>query len=242
MFQIKCKNVIDGAIFEPVKDFAGKVEPSDPATTSNIGEEKVINDLDLTGASHITIQVEVNTLTKDDLNKGNKSDEKRKILNAKHEIISFLEEEQQKQQEQEQEQEQQQEGEEQEEEEEEQQQQQQQQQQEGGEQQEQQQEKETGRTATQDASGLSETVDRITQSRVKQEEVKIDMPLTTEQHGCAKQEIDFSAKDLLCFAWQIARGMVSAEKDKTFHSFAALTTREILFFAIKTQNVSLLRD
>ena len=237
MFQIKCKNGIDGAIFEPVTEFAGKVEPSDPATTSNMGEEKVINDLDLTGASHITIQVEVNTLTKDDLNKGNKSDEKRKILNAKHEIISFLEEEQQK--EQEQQQQQQQEGEEQEQEQEEEEEQ--QQQQEGGEQQEQQKEKETGRTATQDASGLSETVDRITQSRVKQEEVKIDMPLTEEQHGCAKQEIDFSPKDLLCFAWQIARGMVSAEKYKKFHSFAALTTREILFFAIKTQNVSLLR-
>ena len=158
MFQIKCKNGIDDAIFEPVTDFAGKVEPLDPATTSNMGEGKVINDLDLTGASHIAIQFEVNTFTKDGLNKGNESDEKRKILNAKHEIISFLEEQEEEEQ---------------------------QQQQDGGEQQEQQEqqeEKETGRTATQDASGLSETVERITQSRENQEEVKIDMPLTAEQN------------------------------------------------------------
>ena len=187
MFQIKCKNGIDGAIFEPVTDFAGKIEPSDPATTSNMGEEKVINDLDLTGVSHIANPVEGSTVTKDHLNKRNESEEKRNILNAKHEIISFLEQEQEKEEE----------------------------------------EKETRRMATQDASGLSETVERVTQSREKQEEVKIDMPLTAEQHGHAKQEIDFSAGDLLCFAWQIARGMVSAEIETLLYYLKYNFTRSL---------------
>ena len=58
--------------------------------------------------------------------------------------------------------------------------------------------------------GLPEAKKRITQSREVQREAKIKIPRTDEQ-GNAEQVFDFSAKDLLSFAWQIAQGMVSAE-------------------------------
>ena len=55
--------------------------------------------------------------------------------------------------------------------------------------------------------GVPEAKKRIVQSRDEQREVKTDMPQTVQQ-GNTEQVVDFSAKDLLSLAWQIAQGMV----------------------------------
>ncbi len=62
-------------------------------------------------------------------------------------------------------------------------------------------------TAIKDAPGPSKPGERITQYREQRKEVKINCPSTDQQHDVA--EADFSSKDLLSFAWQIAKGMVS---------------------------------
>lgn len=297
LFQIKCKNGIDGTIFESVTDVSGKTKLSDPATNSIIPEEKVINDHDLTGASHVVIPVHGEPQTGKNWNEGlpknsseksypemadvvlsttaqdvsgrlgpvdtteeafikSKEDEEKiegekadngitslfddeadriavpealvtsvhggeitqngdsteqnglkrfdeilaatgestqlKNLSAELRSGDTTEDELNKKDE-------------------------------GDEKRKELEakheiilflEEETCRTSTQDANevanGLSESVERITQGKEKQKDVKIDMS-QTEQHGSAKEVVDFSAKDLLCFAWQVARGMVSAE-------------------------------
>ncbi|KAL9987753.1 hypothetical protein ACROYT_G002109 [Oculina patagonica] len=66
-------------------------------------------------------------------------------------------------------------------------------------------ERETLCTAIQDAPGPSEPGERITQNRQEPKQVQINFP-STDQHSNVA-EVDFSAKDLLSFAWQIASGM-----------------------------------
>ena len=75
---------------------------------------------------------------------------------------------------------------------------------------------ETQSTAIQDAPGPFEPIarDAIAQGKVEQREATINIP-QTDQHGNAEQVVDFSAKELLSFAWQIAQGMVSLEMKNT---------------------------
>ena len=65
--------------------------------------------------------------------------------------------------------------------------------------------------ATQAVGGLPkcDSVDTIRQSKEEQAEINVDMP-QDDQHGdMLKVDDNFSANELLSFAWQIAKGMVS---------------------------------
>lgn len=52
--------------------------------------------------------------------------------------------------------------------------------------------------------------DMMKQSREERIEVNANM-LQEDQHGDRDLDDNFSANDLLCFAWQIAKGMVNVD-------------------------------
>lgn len=85
-------------------------------------------------------------------------------------------------------------------------------------------ERETHSTAIQDARAQSEPTDKKMQNREeqKEDEMEINVP-KTDQHGNVEELVDLSAKDLLCFTWQIAEGMVSAKIKTTLGQWKYMT-------------------
>ena len=77
--------------------------------------------------------------------------------------------------------------------------------------------KEKKGTAIQDG-GPTEPGERVVENREESEEVKINVP-STVQHSDVEM-VDVSAKDLLSFSWQIAKGMVGVK----FNTFRVILT------------------
>ena len=71
-------------------------------------------------------------------------------------------------------------------------------------------EKETHCTENQDGRGPTEPENEMMTKREEREEVEINVPSTVQHSDVAM--VDFSAKDLLSFAWQIAQGMVGIKQ------------------------------
>ena len=71
-------------------------------------------------------------------------------------------------------------------------------------------EKETHCAENQDGRGPTEPENEMMTKREEREEVEINVPSTVQHSDVAM--VDFSAKDLLSFAWQIAQGMVGIKQ------------------------------
>lgn len=63
--------------------------------------------------------------------------------------------------------------------------------------------------------GPSGSKNKMAPIKEKCKEVKINMP-QDDHHGDVEQADNFHANDLLCFAWQVAKGMVSSVNEETF--------------------------
>ena len=75
--------------------------------------------------------------------------------------------------------------------------------------------KETKHESIQNVRDLSESEETVTQSGEKQSGKNVGA-FHKDEDGDWDKVDNFSTKDILCFAWQIAKGMVRTETTKRF--------------------------